>query len=206
MRNTLLLLGDSTLDNRLYVPAGSAVANHLSEKITPSWAVNFRAVDGAFVGDVYSQLRRPPAGVRGVVLSVGGNDLFQHIRSLSDKREARPSTILCGLREVREDFRYLYRRLLQHVSKVAPVRAACSIYNPNFTREPGREALQMTCEAVLSLFNDVIQQEAMAADFHVIDLRRCCSASEDFANPIEPSAIGGRKIATAICDWVTSVT
>ena len=42
-----------------------------------------------------------------------------------------------------------------------------------------------------------------ASGLPVIDLRAVCSEIADYANEIEPSAIGGAKIADAICRVVT---
>jgi hypothetical protein len=45
---------------------------------------------------------------------------------------------------------------------------------------------------------------SVASEKHldVIDLRRICTRPEDYANPIEPSDIGGKKIASAILERV----
>ena len=50
----------------------------------------------------------------------------------------------------------------------------------------------------LSVFNDTITREAAARGLALIDLRLICTEDEDLANPIEPSVIGGAKIANAI--------
>jgi hypothetical protein len=50
----------------------------------------------------------------------------------------------------------------------------------------------------LSVFNAVILREAFARGLPVLDLRLICDRVEDYANPIEPSAKGGAKIAAAI--------
>jgi hypothetical protein len=54
----------------------------------------------------------------------------------------------------------------------------------------------------LSLFNDAITRAAFSAGAPLIDLRLICSEDEDYANPIEPSSRGGRKIAQAIATLV----
>jgi hypothetical protein len=56
--------------------------------------------------------------------------------------------------------------------------------------------------AGLALFNDVITREAFKRRLPVIDLRLVCSEDTDFANPIEPSVTGGRKIAAAIAKFL----
>lgn len=53
-------------------------------------------------------------------------------------------------------------------------------------------------------FNDVIIREAAMAGFDVLDLRRIFTTPQDYANPIEPSVVGGKKLADAIRDLVLS--
>ena len=55
----------------------------------------------------------------------------------------------------------------------------------------------------LAVFNDVVVRTAAAHGLDVIDLRAVCDQPQDYANPIEPSAIGGAKIARAIAGIVT---
>ncbi len=54
-------------------------------------------------------------------------------------------------------------------------------------------------------FNDVILRVAFELGVNVIDLRQVCVESADYANPIEPSGTGGRKIARAIARAVGAV-
>ena len=55
----------------------------------------------------------------------------------------------------------------------------------------------------LSMYNDIITKEAFQAGLPLIDLRVLCNDDKDFANPIEPSVIGGKKIARAIKEVVS---
>jgi hypothetical protein len=55
----------------------------------------------------------------------------------------------------------------------------------------------------LAVFNDEISRAAFAHRLPLIDLRLICSDDADYANPIEPSAKGGAKIAGAIARLVT---
>ena len=54
----------------------------------------------------------------------------------------------------------------------------------------------------IALYNDVIIRLAAERKLKVIDLRLVCCNPEDFANPIEPSAIGGEKIVQTILQVV----
>jgi hypothetical protein len=74
----------------------------------------------------------------------------------------------------------------------------CTIYDPRF----GDCLRQRLAVAGLALFNDVIIREAFARRLPLLDLRLVCSEAADFANPIEPSVQGGRKIAAAIAETV----
>lgn len=55
-------------------------------------------------------------------------------------------------------------------------------------------------------FNDAILRSAIEAGIPVIDLRLICTAPSDYSplSPIEPSHIGGSKIAAAIVRVVTT--
>ncbi|MCH2670596.1 MAG: hypothetical protein MK009_12220 [Gammaproteobacteria bacterium] len=50
----------------------------------------------------------------------------------------------------------------------------------------------------MSLFNDVIVEETNKARIPVLDIRGIFLNREDYANEIEPSSIGGQKLAAAI--------
>jgi hypothetical protein len=61
----------------------------------------------------------------------------------------------------------------------------CTIYGTNYP-EPQKQLVA----TALALFDDVITRLAFAHRMALIDLRLVCCEQEDFANPIEPSAIG----------------
>ena len=63
-------------------------------------------------------------------------------------------------------------------------------------------AIQQAAECAVSIFDDVIQREARSRSFEVLELRTLFTDQVDYANPIEPSAIGGSKLARAMSDWV----
>jgi hypothetical protein len=69
----------------------------------------------------------------------------------------------------------------------------CTIYEGNLGATEGPRA-----SVALRMFNDAIVRSARHAGASVIEMRDVCSKPEDFANPIEPSGLGGKKIAQAI--------
>jgi len=71
-------------------------------------------------------------------------------------------------------------------------------YNPCFDGHGMDATYQQAAESAVPIFNDAIQQEAHRRSFNVLELRRHFTDQADYANPIEPSAVGGAKLATAM--------
>jgi hypothetical protein len=107
--------------------------------------------------------------------------------------------VLDRLYRMRESFRSSYATTLDRILAHGQPTVACTIYNPRFDEA----LLQHTAEAALSVFNDVIMQEAVRRRVPMIDLRLVCTEAVHFANPIEPSNAGGARIAEAIVSAVT---
>src|SRR3712207_4984641 len=76
--------------------------------------------------------------------------------------------------------------------------AICTVYYPRFPDA----ALQKVAVAGLAVFDDCVVRAAVAHGLPLLDLRLMCTEGEDYANPIEPSARGGEKIARAIAEFV----
>ena len=189
----IVLLGDSTLDNAAYVPRGEAVVDHLRDLLPPGWKATLLAVDGCRIEGVHAQLRRLPSDASRVALSVGGNDLLAEAGVLSQSAGTVGQAMLM-LAEVRDRFEAGYTRLIESVAALERRAVACTVYEP---RSPDPVQRRMV-GAALGLFDDVIVRVARRSGVPVLDLRSICSDDADFANPIEPSSQGGRKIATAL--------
>ena len=196
MTKHLILLGDSIFDNGVYVePGQNDVTAHLERKLISSdWKLDMRAVDGSVVSDVVNQLSHKPISPPCTfVLSVGGNDALGHLEGIL-------SLGLTDFYEIKEGFRKRYTGVLDAILNYGQPLIVCTIYNPNMP-EP---EMQILAEAGLSFFNDVITEEALRRKLPIIDLREVCSAPEAFANPIEPSEIGGDLITDAIIKHLPS--
>ena len=59
-------------------------------------------------------------------------------------------------------------------------------------------------KTMLSIFNDLVYRTAQKYNGDVLELRNIFISSEDYANPIEPSHIGGEKLAKSIVEWVNN--
>jgi hypothetical protein len=192
------LLGDSIFDNARYVPDRPSVIEQLRRDLRSDWRASLLAVDGSVIDDVARQITRLPTDATHVFISAGGNDariesgiLRESVRSVSEALEL--------LREVQTRFHDRYRQMLRTVCGTGKAVAVCTIYDAI----PGLDLDQL---AALALFNEVILREAFRAGVPVIDLRLTCDRTEDYSplSPIEPSHIGGSKIARALANAATS--
>jgi len=130
-------------------------------------------------------------------MSVGGNDVLDQFGLLSEGAQSMAQA-LERLATVGERFQNAYRRMLREVLQRGLPTMVCTIYEGNLP-----ESQQRLASTALKVFNDAILREAIAARIPVLDLRLVCSSPEDYANPIEPSAIGGEKIAAGIVRVMT---
>lgn len=119
-------------------------------------------------------------------------DLLQH-------RASSFAEVLGRLADVAAAFERQYREMLEGVLGLGKPTAVCTIYYPRMP-EP---LIQKIAVSALTVFNDVIIKQAFLAGVPLIDLRLVCDEDSDYANEIEPSEAGGRKIANAIVRLVS---
>jgi hypothetical protein len=187
------LIGDSILDNAAYVAGGPPVIAQVRERLPAGWNATLLAVDGSLTSDILKQLDRLPADTTHIAVSAGGNDalmqssvLYEPVQSMADAFQR--------IAEIGQLFEQGYREMLQAVLARKIATTLCTVYDPCFA-DP---TVQQLMVAGLVAFNDHILRTAFAAGVPVIDLRLVCTAAVDYANEIEPSAVGGAKIADAI--------
>ncbi len=192
----IALLGDSIFDNKRYVGSDPAVIDQVRAAIPDRWAATLLAVDGDFVGDVRQRLSGMAVGTSHLVLSVGGNDALGHLGVLTGPAQSREEVFL-QLERIQSSFAKQYENLVDHLASLGHPLAICTIYDPNFEREQER----LLAKPALTIFNDVITRTAFSRGVDLIDLRLLFREPADYANPIEPSAKGGKKLAAAIARW-----
>jgi lysophospholipase L1-like esterase len=195
----LVLLGDSTLDNRPYTDGGPAVIDHVISQLGEGSTASLLAVDGGMMPDIERQLKKMKSGATHAVLSVGGNDALSQIDILS-RRAKNVSDALSKLADVLDQFEQGYRRCLSRVLAHSLPTVVCTIYNGAFEIR----AEQRIISTAVRLFDDVILQCALDGGCSVVDLRRVCTEPTDYWDPIEPGVEGGRKIASAILSALES--
>ena len=189
----VVLLGDSILDNAAYTDGGPDVAALLHLLMSASDFVTLLATDGDTTADVARQIKQMPAGATHLVLSVGGNDALMHSDFLMEEAGS-VAEVLLKARALADAFGLAHRETLKLLAKTKLPLMVCTIYDCNFA-DPQTSQLVATA---LALFNEAIIRNAVEPGLPVIDLRLVCSEVEDYANEIEPSVRGGKKIARAI--------
>jgi hypothetical protein len=197
--NHVVLLGDSLFDNGRYVPGGPSVIEHLRKRLPGGWCATLLARDGAAASDVSRQLELLPNHATHLVVSVGGNDALDHSSLLLHEPTGSYAEVVARLADIHAEFQRGYRGMLQRVLSCDRPTAVCTVYDSI----PGLEHVEF---AGLCVFNDVILREAFRAGVPVIDLRSVCTDAGDYSksSPIEPSALGGGKIARAVCRLLCS--
>lgn len=189
----IVLLGDSIFDNQSYVGREQPVIVQLKDLLTKGERATLLAIDGAMIDTVPQQLKRLPDNASHLVLSVGGNNVLSHMPMLNEPA-ASTGEVLLKLRALLDNFEQAYHHLLQRLRVYELPIIVCTIYNPRFP-EP---LAQQVATTALCVFNDAVLRQAFLLGIPVIDLRLICTEDADYANPIEPSAIGGAKIVNVI--------
>lgn len=188
----VVLLGDSILDNAAYVNGGDSIASQLRARLSREWQVTLLAQDGAVAEGVVRQLLRLPEDATHLVISAGGNDALESTPIINSPTPDSESC-LTELLEAVTEFSRSYSAMVTALRQRQLRTVLCTIYDA----VPGLRPLE--CMA-LSLFNDIIVRQATTFRYPLIDLRRVCTETKDYSSvsPIEPSEVGGAKIARAI--------
>jgi hypothetical protein len=194
----LVLLGDSIFDNAVYVPGNPAVIDQVRSALPRDWQATLLAVDGNIAIDVVRHLERLPSDASHLAISAGGNNALIASDILAQPAQS-VSAVLHEIASIQAEFRAEYREMLAAVLSRRLPTLVCTIYDAI----PG---LEDDALAALTLFNDVILREAIAAGVPVLDLRLLCEKPSDYSplSPIEPSHLGGRKIAESLARIVTT--
>jgi len=180
--NTIILIGDSVLNNSSYVPQGTSVADILKTKTNKLF--NF-SKDGATINDLYSQLDKIPQELNKsetyVFISAGGNDILNK-RGQLDSSEIRRlfNTYMDFLKALRE--------------KLGSVKI--NILNLYLPANPRYQSYKKSIEQWNKLIKEYSNK--IGEMYNVIDLNTLLTTPEDFIYDIEPSELGSKKVANAI--------
>jgi len=177
-KNTIILMGDSVLNNSKFVPAGKTVYDFLKQKV--SNVVNV-AKDGATISDLYSQLDQIPIELNSdntfVFISIGGNNILKSNPIQTNKLFNEFTAFLDALRAKLNNVR------INILNLYLPSNPQFEVYAP-----------------IVNRWNQLIQQSStkVGAMYSVIDIHALLTNPSDFVYDIEPSETASEKIAYLI--------
>ena len=207
--------GDSIFDNKSYLQPGEPdVTTQVNALLPEGFKATRLAIDGDVTQGISRQLQTLSNDATDLFISVGGNDALGGINVFTEP-VANVGEALIYVNTMRNQFETRYKEMLQHALSQQLPLTVCSIYYPRFHSQNlervfpdgngvNGETFQQMAMPALANFNDAIFRQVFQLKVPLIDLRVLCDEDEDFANPIEPSAVGGQKIARAIVDMLDS--
>lgn len=169
-KGTIVLLGDSTFKNNLYVGKDESIEYLLKTKEDKNVKTYCLAVDGARIKDVYKQFDNIPDGKNDIFLSVGGNNI------LDDD-------------DVVEMFSE-YKQLLDKLSSTGSKITVCNLYFP-----PNSNKIHDKITAWNNKINEYVLHNNSVG---LLSLSKLLVDPDDFVSDYEPSDSGGEKIVKAI--------
>ncbi len=191
----VVLCGDSIFDNASYVDGGPDVASQLRARLGPDDRVTLLAVDGSISLQVADQLVQIPNDATHVIVTTGGNDILHNAALLEQKTDSIAGA-MAVLMAARAAFVPEHHGAVELAANIDLPVAFCTIYDAN---------MGPLITTALSIFNDAITRHVHSAGLDLIDLRLVCPELGDYANPIEPSAQGGDKIAATLARYIGEV-
>jgi len=196
------LLGDSIIDNKIYVgPHELSVTEHLHNLSDD--VINSIAVDGHTTKDViHAQLDLLPQYSTHQVLSIGGNDLLQNMYFLKNQERLTTNEVFEQAVGIMAPIKRRYQTIVEKLSLQDSNILLCTVYEGNLLNDPLLYDIALSSKAMVSMLNDIVYSTANTYNAQVLELRTIFTMPKDYANPIEPSHIGGSKFALEINDWI----
>ena len=196
------LLGDSIIDNKIYVgPHELSVTEHLHNLCDE--VINSIAVDGHTTKDViHNQLDLLPQYSTHQVLSIGGNDLLQNMYFLKNRERLSANEVFEQAVGIMAPIKRRYQTIVEKLSLQDSNILLCTVYEGNLLNDPLLYDIALSSKAMVSMLNDIVYSTANMYNAEVLELRNIFTKPRDYANPIEPSHIGGSKFALEINDWI----
>ena len=97
-----------------------------------------------------------------------------------------------------------YTKILEHLKQYDAKVLLCTVYEGDLESDLLLAEYDKAGQAMLKMHNDTVYYLASKFEVDVLELRNIFTNKEDYANPIEPSHIGGGKLAKAIIQWMKS--
>jgi lysophospholipase L1-like esterase len=176
---TLILLGDSVLNNNSYVEKGKAVNELLRQKIDKNTNIVSLAINDSTINSIYPQLEKVNTDLNDelttVFLSVGGNDIIKMREKNIDHIFKKYNTLVDAIK-----------------TKLPNVKLVLlNIYYPT-NRAKSHSMIEKWNH------NMDLKYKRNNKNIHILNLAKLLKEPSDFVYDIEPSITGGEKIANKI--------
>ena len=188
-QKNIILLGDSILNNSMYVKKDKSIQQLLINKADKN-KIYYMAKDGAIISDIYDQFSTIPLEIDNAqtsfFVSVGGNDILNKI-----KKDSNESNMTNNLNIIFASYTKLIKALQTRFIKSNIV--LFDIYLPSVLT-----ALQ---KDYITHWNTLLSDYSLNTDNNIkslINISLKLTKDDDFVNGYEPSIKGGKKIVDQI--------
>jgi hypothetical protein len=192
--NSIILIGDSMLNNSNYVPIKYSIPNIIKNKMKTNNLLNF-AEDGSTINDCYNQLEEISLDLdssnTNIVISSGGNDILNNNPNNANNIN-NPNN---------EFINHLFENYLLFINSVKVKFPLSQIYVLNLYYPP--HLYYKTYYPLITKWNKYLEKNSYSENYKVIQTNKIITQNEDLVNYIEPSEIGGEKIAAEIVNQIS---
>jgi len=189
---TIVLLGDSILQNSSYVSRGKAIEDIINKKT--NMACHCYAVNNAKTYEIQNQVTSIPLELNNshttIFLSAGGNDILDKYVERSDPN----LNDLDYLNTIFGAYKNLVKTIKTRMDNAKLV--LLDVYYP-------KSAKYLPYKNIISTWNHKIYDYASKNNMEVLRVSTILTKSEDFTLEIEPSEKGGEKIGGSIAGFYT---
>ena len=172
----IVLIGDSILNNSMYVPIGSSVGDNIKLKMGKTNVI-VNAKDGATIETCYYQLNNILDSENYYLfISIGGNDILNNqIKNMEDVNKLFEK----------------YKKLVEIIKNKYP---KTKIYLLNLYFPANEKYLKYT-DAIIAWNKNI---SSLSSKYNILKIDDILKDDIDFTHEIEPSTIGSQKIANKI--------
>jgi hypothetical protein len=194
-KKTIILLGDSLLNNSKYVPSGKSIYDLISINNNTSINVINYAMDDASILNVYNQLNKISIDLNDsntfIFLSIGGNDLLKIFSySYSQSQSYTDSDLDSDFYKMIEKYNVLVKSIESRLPFTNLI--LLTLFYP-----PDSNTFKDYYKYIEKWNNNIIDNYK-----NYIDLSTFINNENDVVETIEPSETGGKKIASRIYSYV----
>ncbi len=183
-----VLIGDSILKNNAYVADGKNIESLIKERNNITYSF---AEDHSTISDIFIQVNQIPIELNNIntyiFISAGGNNILSHY--VDNNKDITDVSIL-------KPMFGSYKQLIKSIQSKLPLAKIIllDIYYPNNLQYKQFHSIIEQWNNMIYNFADNHQNNI----YSVIKISNYLTQNEDFSFGIEPSSIGGQKIADLI--------